>query len=314
MDLTSKPLHNFQCSVNISKCPGAFRHPSTFSAFSTGTSVIDTTQELDVTVLAWAPLASGRLTSNLATSSRHPGTKSWIVKLNSRIVDGVRVLRQQRLLIATYFAKSHGMSLSRCFKTAQYLDISADDGVLVLCAYCPVSENSAGSFSLTDPHWGKPCTEQLSERQTVACLEQMKLLAEKHKKTVAQVSRMISANQWEGDVVGVWRFAFLYESKVWSCVQIYLLMSFGSIKSHWLVDMPYVIRDLALRGDKIPLLLNYCESELVIAFGWCPPWRPCNTYEKLSRFVRSRWPWIGAFARAQCPFRVHERWSRPGCP
>jgi len=34
----------------------------------------------------------------------------------------------------------------------------------------------------------KPCTEQLSERQTVACLEQMKLLAEKHKKTVAQVA------------------------------------------------------------------------------------------------------------------------------
>lgn len=34
----------------------------------------------------------------------------------------------------------------------------------------------------------KPCTEQLSEAQTVACLEQMKILADRHKKTVAQVA------------------------------------------------------------------------------------------------------------------------------
>eukprot|EP00438_Fugacium_kawagutii_P035858 Skav205426 [mRNA] locus=scaffold582:428576:455034:- [translate_table: standard] len=31
----------------------------------------------------------------------------------------------------------------------------------------------------------KPCTEQLSDPQTVACLEQMRILAERHKKTVA---------------------------------------------------------------------------------------------------------------------------------
>ena len=47
--------------------------------------------------------------------------------------------------------------------------------------------------------WGKPCTEQLSEAQTVACLEQMKILADRHKKTVAQVTRPA----WHGAFHGV---------------------------------------------------------------------------------------------------------------
>jgi len=94
-DLTSKPQHNFQWSITFEYIQMSRNlKRSTFSAYSIGTSVIDATQELDVTVLAWAPLASGRLTSNLATSSRHRGNyETWIV----RIVDGVRVLRQQRL-------------------------------------------------------------------------------------------------------------------------------------------------------------------------------------------------------------------------
>ena len=29
--------------------------------------------------------------------------------------------------------------------------------------------------------------------------------------------------------------------------------------------------------------------------------------------VPARWHWIGAFARAQCPFLARERWSRLGC-
>ena len=46
---------------------------------------------------------------------------------------------------------------------------------------------------------GKPCTEQLSEAQTVACLEQMKILADRHKKTVAQVTcpaSCVSCGRW----------------------------------------------------------------------------------------------------------------------
>lgn len=81
----------------------------------------------------------------------------------------------------------------------------------------------------------------------MACLEQMKLLAEKHEKTVAQVTRMISENRCGRGV------AVCFVIRKYHCVFKSILASEpGSIKSHWLVDMPRVTRDLALTRQNTP--------------------------------------------------------------
>ncbi len=181
-----------------------------------------------------------------------------------------------------------------------------NDDVLVLCSYCPVSENSTGSFSLTDPHWGKPCTEQLSESQTVACLEQMKLLAEKHKKTVAQVTWMISGSQWE-----MWSRRWLWlgmkkKPATRTCFIIIIILEYECMsRSTCFWAWQHQIKLIGWHAISHEKLGSYFETKCpCYLFGWRPLWT-------LFCFVWSRWPWIGAFARAQFPFRAHGRWSRP---
>ena len=179
-----------------------------------------------------------------------------------------------------------------------------NDDVLVLCSYCPVSENSTGSFSLTDPHWGKPCTEQLSESQTVACLEQMKLLAEKHKKTVAQVTWMISGSQWE-----MWSRRWLWlgmkkkpATRTYFIILEYECMSRSTCFRAWQYQIKLIGWHATSHEKHGFLTLRQNAPAIYLADVHC---------ETLFCFVWSRWPWIGAFARAQFPFRAHGRWSRP---